>query len=189
MIYLTLIYEFFKIGLFAIGGGLATIPFLSELIDRYHWFTTSMLTDMIAVSESTPGAIGINMATFAGFHTAGILGGILATLGLIAPSIIIICIVAKLLKQFKDSPLVAALFYGLRPAVTALIASAGLSIFVTALFHTDALTGKHIDVLAIFNLPCILLFAILYILSNRYKKLHPIVWIAAAAVIGIVFQL
>lgn len=189
MIYLTLIYEFFKIGLFAIGGGLATIPFLSELIDRYHWFTTSMLTDMIAVSESTPGAIGINMATFAGFHTAGILGGILATLGLIAPSIIIICIVAKLLKQFKDSPLVAALFYGLRPAVTALIASAGLSIFVTALFHTDALTGKHIDVLAFFNLPCILLFAILYILSNRYKKLHPIVWIAAAAVIGIVFQL
>lgn len=189
MIYLTLIYEFFKIGLFAIGGGLATIPFLSELIDRYHWFTTSMLTDMIAVSESTPGAIGINMATFAGFHTAGVLGGILATLGLIAPSIIIICIVAKLLKQFKDSPLVAALFYGLRPAVTALIASAGLSIFVTALFHTDALTGKHMDVPAFFNLPCILLFAILYILSNRYKKLHPIVWIAAAAVIGIVFQL
>ncbi|MBS6374227.1 MAG: chromate transporter [Erysipelotrichaceae bacterium] len=189
MIYLTLIYEFFKIGLFAIGGGLATIPFLSELINRYHWFTTSMLADMIAVSESTPGAIGINMATFAGFHTAGVWGGILATLGLIAPSIMIICIVAKLLKQFKDSPLIAALFYGLRPAVTALIASAGLNIFVTALFHMDALQDRSINVLTLFNLPCIVLFVILYYLSNRYKKLHPIVWIASAAVIGIVFQL
>lgn len=189
MIYLTLIFEFFKIGLFAIGGGLATIPFLSELIDRYHWFTTSMLTDMIAVSESTPGAIGINMATFAGFHTAGVLGGILATLGLIAPSILIICIVAKLLKQFKDSPVIASLFYGLRPAVTALIASAGLSIFVTALFHAEALQDKHLDIAAFFNLPCIVLFILLYVLSNRYKKLHPIVWIASAAVIGIFLQL
>ena len=83
-------YEFFKTGLFALGGGLATIPFLTEMMNKYHWFTADMLTDMIAVSESTPGAIGINMATYTGYHINGVLGGIVATLGLVAPSIIVI---------------------------------------------------------------------------------------------------
>ena len=114
-------YEFFKTGLFALGGGLATIPFLTEMMNKYHWFTADMLTDMIAVSESTPGAIGINMATYTGYHINGVLGGIVATLGLVAPSIIVICIVAQFLKKFKDSELVKSVFYGIRPAVTALI--------------------------------------------------------------------
>ena len=128
-------YEFFKTGLFALGGGLATIPFLTEMMNKYHWFTADMLTDMIAVSESTPGAIGINMATYTGYHINGVLGGIIATLGLVAPSIIVICIVAQFLKKFKDSELVKSVFYGIRPAVTALIASAGITIFIAALFQ------------------------------------------------------
>lgn len=175
-------FEFFKTGLFALGGGLATIPFLSEMIEKYHWFTTSMLTDMIAVSESTPGAIGINMATYTGYHIAGIPGGIIATLGLVAPSIIVICIVARFLKRFKDSSIVQSIFYGIRPAVTALIASAGISIFITALFQD----GKQL--LDIIRWPCVLLFLVIFYLSTK-KKWHPILCIALSAGIGILFQL
>ena len=135
-------YEFFKTGLFALGGGLATIPFLTEMMNKYHWFTADMLTDMIAVSESTPGAIGINMATYTGYHINGVMGGIVATLGLIAPSIIVICIVAQFLKKFKDSELVKSVFYGIRPAVTALIASAGITIFIAAYFRIAKILWK-----------------------------------------------
>ena len=90
MIYLQLFYEFFKIGLFAIGGGLATLPFLYNLSDKTAWFTHAQLADMIAVSESTPGAIGVNMATYVGYQTVGFFGGVIATIGLVFPSIIII---------------------------------------------------------------------------------------------------
>ena len=93
MIYLSLFYEFFKAGLFAVGGGLATIPFMKEIALKTGWFTLSQLTDMIAVSESTPGPMGVNCATYVGYETAGLLGGVIATLGLIAPSIIIIIII------------------------------------------------------------------------------------------------
>lgn len=187
MILLQLIVEFFKVGLFAVGGGLATIPFLAELSENYHWFSMQMLSDMIAVSESTPGAIGINMSTFVGYTTAGIPGGILATLGLIAPSIIIICIIAKMLKKFKDSPYVKAIFYGLRPAVTAMIAAAGLDIFMVTIFNVS-LFEKTKELLDLFQWRSILLFVIIFGLSNKFKKLHPIVFIAGAAVIGIVFH-
>ena len=90
MIYLRLFYEFFKTGLFAIGGGLATLPFLSDMADRTGWFTQAQLADMLAVSESTPGPVGVNMATYVGFETGGILGAVVATLGLVAPSVIVI---------------------------------------------------------------------------------------------------
>ena len=116
-----LIYEFFMTGLFAIGGGLATIPFLTEMAEKYGWFTTDMLSTMIAVSESTPGAMGINMATYVGYITNGLAGGLIATLSLVAPSIIIICIIAKNYQKFKDSKLVKELFVGLKPAVVAFI--------------------------------------------------------------------
>lgn len=175
-------FEFFKTGLFALGGGLATIPFLHEMIDRYHWFTTSMLTDMIAVSESTPGAIGINMATYTGYHIAGIFGGIITTLGLVTPSIIVICIVAHYLKKFKDSTLIQSIFYGIRPAVTALIASAGISIFLTTLFQDSE---QWINIV---RWPCVALFLVIFYLSNK-RKWHPIVCIALSACIGILLQL
>ena len=125
MIYFQLFYEFFKIGLFALGGGLATLPFLYNLAAKYPWFDASMLPNMIAVSESTPGPIGVNMATYAGYSAAGISGGIVATLGLVTPSIIIIMIIAGFLNKFQENLYVKSAFYGLRPAVTALIAIAG----------------------------------------------------------------
>ena len=106
-ILIQLFLEFFKIGLFAVGGGLATIPFLHQLAEKYTWFTVETLVDMIAISESTPGAMGVNMATYSGFTTAGISGSLIATLGLVLPSIVIIIIIAHFLKQFSDSPVVS----------------------------------------------------------------------------------
>ena len=103
MLYLRLMIEFFKTGLFAIGGGLATLPFLYELSEKTGWFTTTDISNMIAISESTPGPIGINMSTYVGFHTAGLLGGIVTTLSLVLPSIIIIEIISKVLTKFKES--------------------------------------------------------------------------------------
>ena len=170
-------YEFFKTGLFALGGGLATIPFLTEMMNKYHWFTADMLTDMIAVSESTPGAIGINMATYTGYHINGVLGGIIATLGLVAPSIIVICIVAQFLKKFKDSELVKSVFYGIRPAVTALIASAGITIFIAALFQDSE------NFMEMVKWPCILLLAVIFIYRINangiqfYALLLPPLWV------------
>ena len=120
MTLLRLVFEFFKTGLFSIGGGLATLPFLYEMSDHTGWFTHTDIADMIAVSESTPGAIGINMATYAGYKTSGILGGFCATVGLAMPSIIIILIVAHFLNKFRDSRYVARAFYGLRPASIAM---------------------------------------------------------------------
>ena len=121
MIYLILAYEFFKIGLFSIGGGMATLPFLMDLANKYDWFTVSELTNMVAISESTPGPVGINMATYAGYNAAGILGAVVATLALTAPAWIIIILIAKFLENFSENVNVKAAFYGIRPAVAALI--------------------------------------------------------------------
>ena len=126
MIYLQLFWEFFKIGLFAVGGGMATLPFLQELAEKTGWYPQSLITDMTAISESTPGPIGINMATYVGCNVAGIFGGVVATLGEIIPSVIIVVIVSKYLEKFRGSKLVNDAFYGLRPAVTGLIAAAVL---------------------------------------------------------------
>ena len=134
MIFLQLFFEFARVGLFAVGGGLATIPFLQDMGARTGWFTNADLTTMIAVSESTPGPMGVNMATYVGFQTGSLAGGplggaagaVLATLGLITPSIIIIIVIAGFLQKFRQSKTVDAVFQGLRPASTALIAAAGL---------------------------------------------------------------
>ena len=128
MLYLQLFWEFFKTGLFAVGGGLATLPFLQDMADRTGWFTHAQLADMLAVSESTPGPIGVNMATYVGFTTGGVGGALVATIGLVTPSVIVILIVAAFLKAFRDSKWVNAAFYGLRPASTALVAAAGISV-------------------------------------------------------------
>lgn len=135
MIYLKLYFEFFKIGLFAIGGGMATIPFLKHLSETTGWFSLAFITDMIAISESTPGPIGINMATYAGYNVAGFLGGVLATLGMITPSVIIVSIVAGYLQRFRQSKWVNSVFDGLRPAVTALIAFAGYEIMQLSIIN------------------------------------------------------
>ena len=185
--FLLMCWEFFKTGLFAIGGGLATIPFLREISLKYGWYTIDMLTTMIAVSESTPGPIGINMSTYVGYTMYGIPGAVCATLSLTAPSLIIICAVAKALKAFKDSPIVEGIFTGLRPAVVGFIISAVISIFLNSLFRVDLFkaTGNIID---LFSIKGIVLFAALLAFMKWKPKLHPIVVIMIAAAAGILLQ-
>ena len=191
MIYLMLFYEFFKTGLFAVGGGMATLPFLDAMALKTGWFTQAQLIDMIAISESTPGPIGVNMATYVGFTTAGPLGSIIATLGLIAPSIIVILIIAKFLSKFKDSPIVKSIFYSLRPTSTALIAAAGVPVVMLSLTNSDKFKASG-SILDFFNFGAIILAIILFILTNKVKatkKLHPVVFIAASAILGIIFSM
>ena len=175
-----LFFEFFKTGLFALGGGLATIPFLYEMIDTFHWFSKTDLMNMIAVSESTPGPIGVNMATYVGYLTThSILGGIITTIGLVLPSVIIICIIAKFLKSFKNSRWVQNAFYGLRPAVTAMIAVTGFNVFLTTIYP-NAQTFSWIH---------LILIGIVSFITLKFKNLHPILIICACAGLGILLQL
>lgn len=185
MIYLRLFYEFFKTGLFAVGGGLATLPFLQAMAESTGWFTTAQLADMIAVSESTPGPIGVNMATYVGYTTAGIPGALCATLGLVTPCIIVILIVASFLQAFRTNKYVERVFYGLRPASTGLIAAAGLSVVMMAFFQSSSSLPFGI------HLPAVALAAVLLYLTRwckQTKKLHPILFIALSAVIGILLK-
>ena len=189
MLYLRLFYEFFKTGLFAVGGGMATLPFLYSMSDTTGWFTHAQLADMIAVSESTPGPIGVNMATYVGFTTAGIPGAVIATLGLVAPSIIIILIIAKVLAAFRQNKYVDAAFYGLRPCSVGLIAAAGLLVVKLAVFNFDLYrqTGVFAD---LFNWKALLLAAVLIVLTlyvKQTKKLHPIFFILGSAAAGALF--
>ena len=138
MIYLQLFFEFFKAGLFAIGGGLATIPFLTDIGQRTGWFTSGELANMIAISESTPGPMGVNMATYVGFHTGGIAGGVIATLGLVFPSLIIITLIAAFLSSFADSPLVQHALGGINACVVALIAVSVLKLGKSTLKNAPA---------------------------------------------------
>lgn len=178
MTLLLLFYEFFKIGLFAIGGGLATLPFLFDLADKHpEWLSYGDISNMIAISESTPGPLGINMATYAGNNVFGIVGGIVATIGLIAPSIIIILIIAKMLERFKDSKYVKYAFYGLRATVIALIFYAGLQVFSIALIGEGGIR--------VFET---VMFACLLALMLKFPKVHPVLWIALSAIVGILLK-
>ena len=190
MILLRLFLEFFKAGLFAVGGGLATIPFLSDMAERTGWFTREMLADMIAVGESTPGPIGINTATYVGYTVAGVPGGIIATAGLVAPSVIVILIVAAFLKAFRSNRYVDNAFYGVRPASTAMIAAAGLQVLRLSLVDTAVWEAGRNVVQAV-RWQGAALFVILWVLTNivkPLKKLHPAVFLLASAVIGVVFR-
>lgn len=187
MIYLLLFYEFFKTGLFAVGGGLATLPFLYDMADKYPWFDQQMLADMIAISESTPGPIGINMATYAGFHSGGILGGLVATAGLVLPSIIVIVIIAKFLSKFSENKFVKGAFYGIRPAVTALIALACVEIYNIAFLTIPAFSASH-NPSDLLNWKAFALFILLFAQYKIVKK-HPIIYIAEGAALGIIFSL
>ena len=189
-LYLRLFWEFFKTGLFAVGGGMATLPFMYDISDKTGWFTHSMLADMAAVSESTPGPIGVNMATYVGFVTGGVPGAVIATVGLVTPSVIVILLIARVLKAFRENQYVDAGFYGLRPCSIGLIAAAGVLVIKLALFNTElyASTGAIAD---LFNVKALILAAVLLAATRCIKKLkglHPIVFILASAVIGIVFS-
>ena len=195
MIFLELFARFFFVGLFAIGGGLATVPFLQSMGEVTGWFTQSDIADMIAISESTPGPIGVNMATYVGYQTGdafgvagGIFGGVVATLGLIAPSIIVIVIVSKMLKRFKDSKYVEYIFYGLRAASIGLVAAACLSVARIAFWNGEIMaeTGSFISAV---NYKSIILSAVIFFCITKFKKLHPIALIAFSAVVGILLKM
>ncbi len=183
MTYFWLIFEFFKTGLFAVGGGMATIPFLADIARKYpEWYTIEMLTDMIAVSESTPGPIGVNMATYVGFTVLGPLGAVLTTVSLVLPSFIVLLLIAKALERFRTNPYVDAGFRGLRPAVTGLIAAAAWTVLQLALFDSEQLTLRF---------DALILFAVLFVVMQlkKTKNLHPVVLIALSAGIGVAFKL
>ena len=193
-----LVYEFFKTGLFSIGGGLATIPFLREMAVKYPWFSLNILSDMIAVSESTPGPIGVNMATYAGFNAgysvgglpAGILGSVIATLSLVAPSIIVILMLSGVYRKFKTNPLVANAFYAIRPAVTGMIAAVAVTLLEAALL-VDSFTPSLGELVGLINVKAVILFVLMAVAMNikPLKKLHPIVFIVFAGVCGAVFSM
>lgn len=189
MIYLRLFWEFFKTGLFAIGGGLATVPFLTAMGEKTGWFTAGELANMIAVSESTPGPLGVNMATYVGFDVCGIGGAVLATLGLITPSIIIIILIAGFLQKFRENKYVNYVFYGLRPASTGLIAASCWSVIAISILTIQPADESTFSILL--NWKLALLAVVVYICTNheKLKKIHPIVWIALSAAAGILFQL
>ena len=196
MILLRLFFEFCRVGLFSVGGGLATIPFLTDLGERTGWFTSGQLADMIAISESTPGPMGVNMATYVGFATAGVPGGVIATLGLIFPSVIIILVIAGFLQKFRQSKTVDGVFYGLRAASVALITAALLQVAKIALmFHEvegqEIAPGQFATRYELFYWPAILLAVVIFVLVKftPARKLHPICFIGLAAVAGIVFQM
>ena len=197
MILLQLFWEFFKTGLFAIGGGLATVPFLQDISAKTGWYTAGQLADMIAVSESTPGPMGVNMATYVGFTVGsqelggpvmGVVAAIIATLGLVAPSVIVIMIVAYFLKRFRSSKLVDGALYGLRPASVALISAAGVDIVLIAVLRVDSI---YQIAQAALSWKALALAALVYVSTHikKLKSLHPIWFIAASAVIGVVLKM
>lgn len=175
---LFLFFTFFKIGLFSIGGGLATLPFLYELAAKSDWLSLANISNLVAISESTPGPLGINMATYVGYIQEGVLGALITPLGEITPSVIIILILAGCLKKYRNSAVFEHIFYGLRPASVAMITVAGISIVKMAFF--DETFSKFFwqgGILAV----------ILYIALRKFK-LHPIWYIAFSAAVGIIFK-
>ena len=188
MIYLQLFFAFFKTGLFAIGGGLATLPFLYEIAEKYPWFTPESVADMLAISESTPGPIGVNMATYAGFTTAGVLGSLTATFALILPAFLITLFIAKAMEKYRNNRFVEAAFLGLRPAVVALITVALFSVVKSSVLHVDAFLHSK-ALLLLFDFPALILLAILFAAQHVFKKMHPIVLIVIGAAAGILFGL
>lgn len=183
MILLQLYWEFFLVGLFSMGGGMATVPFLFDLAERTGWFTHADLTTMIAISEATPGPIGINMATYVGYVSAGVPGSIIAPIGLSTPAVVIILLVSKILNTIWDNPKVKGLFYALRPASVGLIGAAALSVCAVSLFSLEGGVVLH--------WPSIVLFAVMLAAMNlpRLKELPSILYIAIAAVIGVLFKM
>ncbi len=190
MIYLILFWEFFKTGLLAVGGGLATLPFVYDIAARYDWITAQDVTDMIAIAESTPGPIGINVATYAGFHAAGLPGALIATLSLVLPSIVIIMAISRFLAVWQEHRLVKAAFWTLKPAALGLIGAAFFTV-VTQVFWIADVTDAPAGLAGLskrVRWQEALLFVILFPAIRRLKW-HPVIWVLIAAGIGIVHGL
>lgn len=187
---LFLMINYFEIGLMSFGGGLATLPFLMRFITKNHsYLTQKELADIIAISESTPGPLGVNAASFVGFRNFGVIGAILTTMSLILPSFIIVLIISDILKKYNENKNVQNVFKALRPSSVGLIAAAAFSVFCLAVFsHTW--TFDFNKLFADFNYKNLILFFVSFILMNtkHLKKLHPTVFIIAGAIIGILWK-
>lgn len=164
-----LFFQFFHIGVFSFGGGYATLPFLYNIADKFHWFSVKQLTDMIAVSSITPGPVGINMATFAGFSTMGVTGALLATFAIILPSYLIVSFVYKIMNKFRENRCIIGAVRALKPAGCALLAGVGIKLLFTSNLH---LIG-------------IIVFIVL-LSARKFKKFDPIFYLGTSAIIGFI---
>jgi chromate transporter len=182
MIYLQLLISFFQVGLFGIGGGYATLPLIQDqVVTLHHWLTMKEFTDVITISQMTPGPIAINSATFVGIRVAGISGAIIATLGCILPSCIIVMVVSHFYFKYKNLSMVQGILGGLRPAVVALIASAGISILLLALFNTGTLSLP----MPAMDIKALVIFAASLFILRKWKA-DPVYVMAGTAVAGII---
>ena len=187
MIYLHLFWEFFKTGLFAIGGGLATLPFLSEMSNKFGWFTQEELANMLAVSESTPGPIGVNMATYVGNTTGGIMGGMITTIALVLPSYLVVLAVFKVMARFQENRFVQSSMKTLRPASVGMVSAAILGVLKSVLLNSSSLEAMQWGNVLI--VPNLLLFGVLLLSCFKFNKLHPLVFLSIGAIAGILLGL
>lgn len=204
--FLHMCLEFFKTGLFSVGGGLATLPFLTRMAkDHPDWFNISELADMIAVAESTPGPIGVNMSTYVGYKVLGVLGGVAATLSLVLPSFLVVMFISSVWEKYKNAESVQRVFAALRATAIGLILSAGAGVFVSAVFPGFTEAGLTLESLVDFqgglnniklllsslDIKALILFAVMMLATQfeKTKKIHPIIFIFVAAIVGVVFGL
>jgi chromate transporter len=181
---LYLFAHFFKIGLFSVGGGYAILPFLFDMADKSDgWLTREMIGNMLAVAQSLPGAIGSNLSAYTGIHYAGIPGGFTAAFGLTAPSIIIIMIVARTLQAFKENAAVKSVFSGLRPAAAGLLAEAALGAIMLAVWNSASSVWYEF-----IRWKEALIFLAMFFLVFKFK-MHPVIYIIAAGVLGVILKL
>lgn len=164
-----LFLQFFHVGVFSFGGGYATLPFLYDIADKFHWYSTKQLTDMLAISSITPGPVGVNVATFAGFTTAGILGSLVATTAIILPSYIIVTIVFKVIDKFRTNRNIKGAIRGLKPAGCALLSVVGIKLLFTSNLH---LLGT--------------LILLGFLILSIKKKQDPLFYLGISAILGLI---
>lgn len=179
--------EYFKIGCIAIGGGYTVVPFLYYFVEKYHWYTVNDITQMIAVSNLTPGPIGINMATFVGLKVGGVLGATLTTFAFMLPSFVIMCFVAKFLRKYSENKCLCNVLYGLRPASIALISVAGLKILNSTVlsYETFNTTKSLFDLISYKSI----FFLCIFLLIGLSLKKQPMWLIFIAVVLGFILSL
>jgi len=188
LIYLELYWSFLQIGLFSFGGGYASLPLIQkQVVEIHHWLTMNEFIDIITISQMTPGPIAINAATFVGTRIGGLLGAIIATLGSVTPSLIIVLTIACFYSKYKDLWFVRGILQGLRPAVVALIASSALAIILTSFFSGEAASWFSIDLAALDKISLLIFLGALVVL--RKFKLDPIIVMVISGVVGIIFYL
>lgn len=164
-----LFLQFFHVGVFSFGGGYATLPFLYDIADKFHWYSAKQLTDMLAISSITPGPVGVNVATFAGFTTAGILGSLVATSAIILPSYIIVTIVFKVIDKFRTNRNIKGAIIGLKPAGCALLSAVGIKLLFTSNLH---LLGT--------------LILLGFLILSIKKKQDPLFYLGISAILGLI---